>query len=559
MKVEYRSLVEDKIASNAMDKQSTSKVTYSALFKGLIYAAISSLFISAICVVTQYLKNIHPAQLVISQYSGLFLLAIPLVMKEGGDPLGPKELRILLIMRGFFGATNSFLRFYSLQHLPIGEAAVIFSTFPAVVSIFACVCLNESCGFVQTIATLLIMIGVTLIAKPPFLFQLTSSYSSTLYTTSQNNDRLYGVITSCTSTLFRSCQIIIIRKLKETHPSIIMLNFAWVAIIESVIIAVILDAFCLPSTITEWLLMLMLPLLAFGAQLTLALSLKTEEAGPVSVVRAALEVILPMIWQLLFFSEIPDIWTVIASLLVLVSVTAIGLLGFVELKVNLIDSFCWVHSTYTVKSERNQTQILGASAYNGVMQQRPNDSIRVLWYYQWIYFALLNWLFEGDFTSYGYRSITFLLTNDGNMEDKDPMWDVFPKMAKCHFEKYGPSGHLEKWDALCLLPLNLINDKIFLFLWIWLLFLLVITVTSAIFHALLFISPNVRFWFIVLSNTSFNPSDMEVLTDNLSFGDWFLLHLFKQNVDVIVARMITKDLIQAALKREKPQCVLTEV
>ena len=53
----------------------------------------------------------------------------------------------------------------------------------------------------------------------------------------------------------------------------------------------------------------------------------------------------------------------------------------------------------------------------------------------------------------------------------DPMARVFPKMTKCTFHKYGASGTIEKHDSLCILPLNIINEKIYIFLFLWLMIL----------------------------------------------------------------------------------------
>ena len=37
---------------------------------------------------------------------------------------------------------------------------------------------------------------------------------------------------------------------------------------------------------------------------------------------------------------------------------------------------------------------------------------------------------------------------------------------------FGPSGTPETRDAMCLLPQNIMNEKIFLFLWFWMIFLI---------------------------------------------------------------------------------------
>ena len=61
-------------------------------------------------------------------------------------------------------------------------------------------------------------------------------------------------------------------------------------------------------------------------------------------------------------------------------------------------------------------------------------------------------------------------------ERPDPMAVVFPKVSKCSFHKYGPSGTPERLDGLCVLPLNIINEKIYIFLWFW--FILIASITG---------------------------------------------------------------------------------
>ena len=48
-------------------------------------------------------------------------------------------------------------------------------------------------------------------------------------------------------------------------------------------------------------------------------------------------------------------------------------------------------------------------------------------------------------------------------------------MTKCTFHKFGPSGTVQTFDGLCVLPLNIINEKIYVFLWFWFVTLAFIT------------------------------------------------------------------------------------
>ena len=52
---------------------------------------------------------------------------------------------------------------------------------------------------------------------------------------------------------------------------------------------------------------------------------------------------------------------------------------------------------------------------------------------------------------------------------------LFHRVTKCTFHKYGPSGQIQRHDAQCILPINIINEKIFVFLWWWFILLAIMT------------------------------------------------------------------------------------
>ena len=102
-----------------------------------------------------------------------------------------------------------------------------------------------------------------------------------------------------------------------------------------------------------------------------------------------------------------------------------------------------------------------------------------------VYFTLLC---LGEFTTYGTDVLA--MTEWRPEEREDPMARVFPKMTKCTFHKFGPSGTVEKFDGLCVLPLNIINEKIYVFLWFWFIILTVITGMQVIYrYVLIYLRP----------------------------------------------------------------------
>ncbi|ODM90360.1 Innexin inx1 [Orchesella cincta] len=60
--------------------------------------------------------------------------------------------------------------------------------------------------------------------------------------------------------------------------------------------------------------------------------------------------------------------------------------------------------------------------------------------------VFMNRFFKGDFLLYGLKVLTL---DDEDQEDRvDHMIYVFPRVTKCIFRKFGPSGSLEKLDAI---------------------------------------------------------------------------------------------------------------
>merc|ERR1719430_1533 len=78
---------------------------------------------------------------------------------------------------------------------------------------------------------------------------------------------------------------------------------------------------------------------------------------------------------------------------------------------------------------------------------------------------ITNRFLGGEFTAYGSRVVDFM--NQDPSERTDPMYKVFPRITKCTFHRYGPSGSIERHDALCVLSINVLNEKIYLTLWFW--------------------------------------------------------------------------------------------
>ena len=109
---------------------------------------------------------------------------------------------------------------------------------------------------------------------------------------------------------------------------------------------------------------------------------------------------------------------------------------------------------------------------------------------------LMDRFFDGTFLTFGIEVISFA---ERDQEDRiDPMVYIFPRMTKCTFHKFGSSGEIEKHDAMCILPLNIVNEKIYIFIWFWMLLLCALTTMVLIYRIFIIFSPRMRAYLLYI-------------------------------------------------------------
>jgi len=148
-----------------------------------------------------------------------------------------------------------------------------------------------------------------------------------------------------------------------------------------------------------------------------------------------------------------------------------------------------------------------------------------------------------QFSKYG-RDVFSI--SQGDLNDRsDPMNEVFPKVTKCSFHKYGPSGTIQKHDALCVLPLNIINEKIYIFLYFWFVFLAAISAVWLVYRLLTILSLDTRVNVIYArSDRMVGKGTIRACLQNPDhtalerLGDYLLLYLITKNVNPLIIKDI---------------------
>lgn len=274
-------------------------------------------------------------------FVGVLLPTLPIVIYRQEEVCPPGK-RIILLLRCFVGTTGLMLSFYAFRHMPLADASVIIFSTPVFVAIFARLFLKEPCGPFNVATVLLTLLGVVLITRPPVLFAYTfpavpsldgngaanAGTDATAATVLDDDPersagQLWGPVAALSSTLFGANAYVLLRALKGLHFSVIMTNFGGFALVYTLLVSWWLGALCWPQCGRDRWLVVALALFSFLGQILLTLSLQLEQAGPVAIARSA-DIVFAFVWQVLFFGEVPNVWSVAGAVLVVSSVVLTG-------------------------------------------------------------------------------------------------------------------------------------------------------------------------------------------------------------------------------------------
>lgn len=153
---------------------------------------------------------------------------------------------------------------------------------------------------------------------------------------------------------------------------------------------------------------------------------------------------------------------------------------------------------------------------------------------------LMDKFMGGRFFDYGLRLLAYFNFDGDQTLLVDPMDEVFPKMTKCDFHYHSSAGQINLSDAMCLLPQNIVNEKVFLVMWFWFIFLITATSFAVLYRTVLIFVPDARTCMIWKEGSKWEH--VASATRHGQFGDWFLLRQMSKNVDAAVFAEFLKQL-----------------
>ncbi|KAH8673797.1 DUF6 domain protein [Xylariales sp. PMI_506] len=277
---------------------------------GLFFVFLAQLFGSLMSMTTRLLATgfetkFHALQIIfvrmiITGSVGSFYLWYK---KVPGFPLGPPEVRGLLLLRGLAGTLGLFGSYYSLTFLDISDATIISFLVPTITAFVCWVVLGEPFTVKEALAGVIAFAGVLFIARPSFLFgnldlgQLSQGLSAHQYSTSPLMDMAGGIVAPVPATpAERSIAVICaivgafsaalayatIRVIGKRVHSLVSVNyFAVSATVTSFLVLTVHPDLGLkvPQSTAQWLLLLSIGVSGFLLQVLLTEGLQREKAG----------------------------------------------------------------------------------------------------------------------------------------------------------------------------------------------------------------------------------------------------------------------------------------
>ncbi|XP_011307445.1 innexin inx3 [Fopius arisanus] len=146
----------------------------------------------------------------------------------------------------------------------------------------------------------------------------------------------------------------------------------------------------------------------------------------------------------------------------------------------------------------------------------------------------------GAFLTYGTEVVKF--SNMNQEQRSDPMVEIFPRITKCTFHKFGASGTIQKLDALCVLALNILNEKIFIFLWFWFIILAAMSGLALLYSMAVVLLPSTRETILKRRFKFSTSSGASALVRETQVGDFLLIHLLGQNLNMMLFSEVLDEL-----------------
>lgn len=246
-------------------------------------------------------------------------------LRRSGQPIfGPMHARNLLVLRALVGFLSLFSFVYSIQRLPLSQATVLSFTAPIMASIAARIILREKLKIAEIGGLALSFFGVLFIFRRILTTQAVSGGlvkpGEAISLNVRGSDHMLAVLVGLFSSITGGISYCLIKAGANAsdQPLVTVFSFGILASPAAGICLFFFEEFVLPS-FYSFLLMLVLSVLAFFAEVLLARGLQLEKTSKVANVQY-IEVALTQLWGMGLSRIAPSFGRLVGCVLILVSV-----------------------------------------------------------------------------------------------------------------------------------------------------------------------------------------------------------------------------------------------
>jgi drug/metabolite transporter (DMT)-like permease len=242
------------------------------------------------------------------------------------EPNGPKLFgntwyaRAILFSRTFFGYGGICFTFLAIEKLPVGDATVLVMIAPIIAAAAGYFILGEAFRVPEFVGLGLSMIGVVLVARPPFIFHSNDSTAAPL-------DHL-GVILALCASISAGFAYVSIRMLGSVFK-MPWENVVFAQGVTQIVFSVLPVFYLQPSSIADLTFVRFLLICTAGtigafSQLIMTIGMQREKSARASAMRMS-DVLASFLFQQIFTSDSVSDLSIVGALLIVASVMVIVL------------------------------------------------------------------------------------------------------------------------------------------------------------------------------------------------------------------------------------------
>ena len=274
---------------------------------GILMMIINAICVSTMTLLVKYVQHLPLMELIFFRSLPLMLI-VPLVLKNRRISFIGNNNR-LLFLRCLFAGCGLIAYFYSITSMTITDAITIKQLSPIFIIILASIFLGESINLQKISVFILAFFGVVLIVKPGLNFNI------------------FPAISGMLGAIFFAGSQIALRHLRLTDHLLVIVNYFGITLgLSSFTILLFQGSFVFPDMSSLGIL-IALGVVGVGGQVSLTKSFQMAPANLVSLY-SYLQIIFGAILGIIFFKEIPDLFSIFGASLIIIS-------GYLYYKLNI--------------------------------------------------------------------------------------------------------------------------------------------------------------------------------------------------------------------------------